>query len=56
MLIVGPVTREAAAARFPFLAAKVSARRNQIKELPCGRGDCVDIAPFMLTVAGIFRR
>lgn len=32
MLTVGSVSREAAAARFPFLAAKVSGRRNQIKE------------------------
>ncbi len=32
MLTVGSVTREAAAARFSFLAAKVSGRRNQIKE------------------------
>lgn len=32
MLTVGSVTREAAAARFPFLAAKVSGRRNNIKD------------------------
>src|SRR5688572_11917504 len=32
MLTVGSVTREDAAARFPFLAAKVSGRRSQIKE------------------------
>jgi hypothetical protein len=32
MLTVGSVTREAAAARFPFLAADVSGRRRQIKE------------------------
>lgn len=32
MLTVGSVSREAAAARFPFLAAKVSGRRNRIKE------------------------
>ncbi|VTS08092.1 hypothetical protein [Tuwongella immobilis] len=32
MVTVGSVTREAAAARFPFLAAKVSGRRGQIKE------------------------
>lgn len=32
MLTVGSVSREAAAARFPFLAAKVSGRRGQIKE------------------------
>jgi hypothetical protein len=32
VLTVGSVSREAAAARFPFLAAKVSGRRNQIKE------------------------
>jgi hypothetical protein len=32
MLTVGSVSREAAAARFPFLAAKVPGRRNQIKE------------------------
>lgn len=32
MLTVGSVKREAAAARFPFLAEKVSGRRNQIKE------------------------
>lgn len=32
MLTVGSVSREAAAARFPFLAASVSGRRNQIKE------------------------
>ena len=31
MLTVGSVSREAAAARFPFLAAKVSGRRNAIK-------------------------
>lgn len=30
MLTIGSVSREAAAARFPFLAAKVSGRRNQI--------------------------
>jgi hypothetical protein len=32
MLTVGSVTREAAAARFPFLAANVTGRRRQIKE------------------------
>src|SRR5262245_40007047 len=32
MLTVGSVSREAAAARFPFLAAKLSGRRNAIKE------------------------
>jgi hypothetical protein len=32
MLTIGSVSREAAAARFPFLAAKVSGRRNAIKE------------------------
>ena len=32
MLTVGSVTREAAAARFPFLTVKVSGRRNRIKE------------------------
>ena len=32
MVTVGSVTRETAAARFPFLAAKVSGRRGQIKE------------------------
>lgn len=32
MLTVGSVTREAAAATFPFLAVKVSGRRNAIKE------------------------
>jgi hypothetical protein len=32
MLTVGSVTREAAAARFPFLAAKVTGRRKLIKE------------------------
>lgn len=32
MLTVGSITRDAAAARFPFLAAKFSGRRNQIKE------------------------
>lgn len=32
MITVGSVSREAAAARFPFLAAKVSGRRNQIKK------------------------
>ena len=32
MLTVGSVSREAAAARFPFLAASVSGRRNQIKD------------------------
>ena len=32
MLTIGSITRDAAAARFPFLAAKVSGRRNQIKE------------------------
>jgi hypothetical protein len=32
MVTVGSVTREAAAKRFPFLAAKVSGRRNVIKE------------------------
>lgn len=32
MITVGSVSREAAAARFPFLAAKVSGRRNRIKE------------------------
>ena len=31
MVTVGSVTREAAAGRFPFLAAKMSGRRNQIK-------------------------
>jgi hypothetical protein len=31
VLTLGSVTREAAAARFPFLAAKVSGRRNAIK-------------------------
>ena len=32
MLTIGSISREDAAARFPFLAAKVSGRRNQIKE------------------------
>ncbi|HYV36544.1 MAG TPA: hypothetical protein VE988_12605 [Gemmataceae bacterium] len=32
MITIGSVSREAASARFPFLAAKVSGRRNQIKE------------------------
>ena len=32
MLTVGSVSREAAAGRFPFLAGKVSGRRNAIKE------------------------
>ena len=32
MLTVGSVSREAAAARFSFLATKVSGRRNAIKE------------------------
>lgn len=32
MLTVGSVTREEAARRFPFLAAKYSGRRNAIKE------------------------
>jgi hypothetical protein len=32
MLTVGSISRDAAAARFPFLAAKVAGRRNQIKE------------------------
>ncbi|TXT26661.1 MAG: hypothetical protein FD138_2830 [Planctomycetota bacterium] len=32
MVTVGSVTREAAASRFSFLAAKVSGRRQQIKE------------------------
>lgn len=32
MLTVGSVSREAAAARFPFLAARFSGRRNAIKE------------------------
>ncbi|HEY1067797.1 MAG TPA: hypothetical protein VGE52_16860 [Pirellulales bacterium] len=32
MLTVGPVSREAAALRFPFLAEKISGRRRLIKE------------------------
>lgn len=32
MLTVGSVSREVAASRFPFLAAKVSGRRGKIKE------------------------
>lgn len=32
MLTVGSISREAAAARFPFLAARVSGRRKQIKD------------------------
>ena len=32
MLTVGSISRDAAAARFPFLAAKVAGRRSQIKE------------------------
>jgi hypothetical protein len=32
MLTVGSVSREAAAAKFPFLAAKMAGRRNAIKE------------------------
>jgi hypothetical protein len=32
VITVGSVSREAAAARFPFLAVKVSGRRNRIKE------------------------
>lgn len=32
VITVGSVSRESAAARFPFLAAKVSGRRNRIKE------------------------
>jgi hypothetical protein len=32
MITVGSVSREAASARFPFLATKASGRRNRIKE------------------------